>query len=71
MFKDHVSFNGTVDGNNMYLRQYFQMSDFAGDDIVCAQTTTDPLFYSFSLDHTATQTNSRYFWYILTRSSTM
>lgn len=64
LFKDHVSFNGTVDGNNMYLRQYFQMSDFAGDDIVCAQTTTDPLFYSFSLDHTATQTNSRYFWYI-------
>lgn len=64
LFKDHVSFNGTVDGNNMYLRQYFQMSDFAGDDIVCGQTTTDPLFYSFSLDHTATQTNSRYFWYI-------
>lgn len=64
LFKDHVSFNGTVDGNNMYLRQYFQLSDFAGDDIVCAQTTTDPLFYSFSLDHTATQTNSRYFWYI-------
>ena len=30
LFKDHVSFNGTVDGNNMYLRQYFQMSDFAG-----------------------------------------
>lgn len=64
LFKDHVSFNGTVDGNNMYLRQYFQLSDFASDDIVCAQTTTDPLFYSFSLDHTATQTNSRYFWYI-------
>lgn len=64
LFKDHVSFNGTVDGNNMYLRQYFQLSDFAADDIVCAQTTTDPLYYSFSLDHTATQTNSRYFWYI-------
>ncbi|WP_119079884.1 RagB/SusD family nutrient uptake outer membrane protein [Chitinophaga alhagiae] len=64
LFKDHVSFNGTTDGNNMYLRQYFQMSDFAGDDIVCGQTTTDPLYYSFSLDHTATQTNSRYFWYI-------
>lgn len=64
LFKDHVSFNGTVDGNNMYLRQYFQLSDFASDDIVCAQTTTDPLYYSFSLDHTATQTNSRYFWYI-------
>jgi hypothetical protein len=64
LFKDHVIFNGTEDANNMYLRQYFQLSDFASDDIVCAQTTTDPLYYSFSLDHTPTQTNSRYFWYI-------
>lgn len=64
LFKDHVEFNGTTDLNNMYLRQYFQMSDFASDDIVCGQTTTDPLYYSFSLNHTPTQTNSRYFWYI-------
>jgi hypothetical protein len=64
LFKDHVDFNGTKDLNNMYLRQYFQMSDFASDDIVCGQTTTDPLYYSFSLNHTPTQTNSRYFWYI-------
>ncbi|WPQ62762.1 RagB/SusD family nutrient uptake outer membrane protein [Chitinophaga sancti] len=64
LFKDHVTFNGVEDANNMYLRQYFQMSDFASDDIVCGQTTTDPLYYSFSLAHTPTQTNSRYFWYI-------
>jgi len=64
LFKDHVSFNGTADDNNMYLRQYFQLSDFASDDIVCAQVTEDPLFYSFSLNHSPTQTNARYFWYI-------
>ena len=64
LFKDHVAFNGSTDLNNMYLRQYFQMSDFASDDIVCGQSTTDPLYYSFTLNHTATQTNSRYFWYI-------
>ncbi len=64
LFKDHVEFNGTADDNNMYLRQYFQLSDFASDDIVCAQVTEDPLFYSFSLDHSPTQTNTRYFWYI-------
>lgn len=64
LFKDHVEFNGTADDNNMYLRQYFQLSDFASDDIVCAQVTEDPLFYSFSLAHTPTQTNTRYFWYI-------
>lgn len=64
LFKDHTEFNGTTDLNNMYLRQYFQMSDFASDDIVCGQSTTDPLYYSFTLNHTPTQTNSRYFWYI-------
>jgi hypothetical protein len=64
LFKDHVEFNGTADDNNMYLRQYFQLSDFASDDIVCAQVTEDPLFYSFSLAHSPTQTNTRYFWYI-------
>lgn len=64
LLKDHVPFNGTTDDNNMYLRQYFQLSDFASDDIVCGQTTEDPLFYSFSLGHSPTQTNTRYFWYI-------
>jgi len=48
----------------MYMRQYFECSDFASDDIVCGQTTTDPLFYSFSLGHTATQPNMRYYWYV-------
>lgn len=64
LFKDHIEFNGTTDLNNMYLRQYFQMSDFASDDITCAQVTTDPFFYSFTLNHAPTQTNVRYFWYI-------
>lgn len=64
LFKDHVSFEGTTDDNNMYLRQYFQMSDFASDDVVCAQITTDPLFLAFSLGFTPTQTNASYFWYI-------
>src|SRR4051795_12262354 len=57
LFKDHVVFNGTADDNNMYLRQYFQMSDFASDDIVCAQVTEDPFFLSFSLNHSPAQTN--------------
>lgn len=64
LLKDHVEFNGTADDNNMYLRQYYHLSDFASDDIVCAQVTEDPLFYSFSLNHSPTQTNTRYYWYI-------
>lgn len=64
LFKDQVPFNGTVDRNLMYLRQYYQMSDFASDDVVSGQVTTDPFFYSFSLQHSPAQTNARYFWYV-------
>ncbi len=49
LLKDHGPFEGTTNLNNMYLRQYFQMSDFASDDVVCGQVTTDPFFLTFSL----------------------
>ncbi|WP_316744057.1 RagB/SusD family nutrient uptake outer membrane protein [Pedobacter antarcticus] len=64
LFKDHISFNGSVDMNNMYLRQFYQLSDFASDDIVCGQITEDPLFYSFNLSHSPGQSNTRFYWYV-------
>ncbi len=64
LFKDHIEFNGTVDDNNMYLRQFYHLSDFASDDIVCGQITEDPLFNSFTMDHSPSQGNTRYYWYI-------
>lgn len=65
LFKDQgLQFEGSTDLNNMYLRQYFQMSDFASDDVVCGQVTTDPFFLSFSLAHSPTQANASYFWYV-------
>ncbi len=64
MLKDVVEYEGTVDDNNCYLRQYFQMSDFASDDIVCGQKTTDPLYYSFTYTHSPDQSNAGYFWYV-------
>lgn len=64
LFKDQVIFNGFIDDNNQYLRQYFQMSTFAADNIVCGQKTEDPLYYSFTLTHSPDQANSRFFWYI-------
>lgn len=64
LFKNQVEFNGFIDDNNAYLRQYFQMSDFASDDIVCGQVTTDPLYYSFTYTHSPDQANSRFFWYV-------
>ena len=64
LFKDNVTFNGVQNQNDMYLRNYFQMSNFAGDNIVCANRTEDPLYYSFTYTHSPTQENARYFWYI-------
>ncbi|WP_256009318.1 RagB/SusD family nutrient uptake outer membrane protein [Desertivirga xinjiangensis] len=64
LFKDHISFNGIIDNNNMYLRQFYHLSDFASDDIVNGQVTTDPLYYSFTQDHSPAQANTRYFWYV-------
>jgi len=64
MFKDGLEFNGIVDDNNCYVRQFYQMSDFAGDDIVCGQKTEDPLYFSFTYTHSPDQSNARYFWYV-------
>ncbi len=64
LLKDGAEFNGIVDDNNAYLRQYFQMTDFASDDIVCGQKTEDPLYFSFTYTHSPNQSNSRFFWYI-------
>jgi starch-binding outer membrane protein, SusD/RagB family len=64
LFKDGASFNGVVDDNNNFLRQYYQMSDFAADDIACSQVTEDPFFYSFTYTHSPEQSNARFFWFI-------
>ncbi len=64
LFKDGAEFNGFVDLNNCYLRQYFQLSDFSSDDVVCGQITEDPFFYSFTYTHSPAQSNTKFFWYM-------
>lgn len=50
-------------GNNCYIRQYYQMSDFASDDIVCAYKTEDDLINSFRYkDRSAEKSNINSFW---------
>jgi len=52
-----------LDGNNCYIRQYYQMSDFASDDIVCAYKTEDDLINSFRYkDRSAEKSNINSFW---------
>jgi len=52
-----------TDGNNGYIRQYYQLSDFASDDIVCAYKTEDDLINSFRFkDRSAEKSNINGFW---------
>jgi starch-binding outer membrane protein, SusD/RagB family len=51
------------EGNNCYTRQYYQMSDFASDDIVCAYKTEDDLINGFRYkDRSAEKSNINSFW---------
>ena len=49
--------------NNWYLRQYFQLSDYASDDIVSGYKTEDDLINSFRYnDRAAEKSNINSFW---------
>lgn len=49
--------------NNWFLRQYFQLSDFSSDDIVCGYKTEDDLINSFRYkDRAAEKSNINSFW---------
>jgi hypothetical protein len=49
--------------NNWYLRQYYHLSDFASDDIVCGYKTEDDLINSFRYnDRAAEKSNINSFW---------
>jgi starch-binding outer membrane protein, SusD/RagB family len=59
-FKDYPDENSS---NNWYLRQYYHLSDFAGDDIACGYKTEDDLINSFRYkDRTSEKSNINSFW---------
>ncbi len=59
-FKDYPDPNTS---NNWYLRQYYHLSDFAGDDIVCGYKTEDDLINSFRYkDRASIKSNINSFW---------
>jgi len=59
----YAIFKETADwGSHCYIRQFYQMSDFASDDIACAYKTEDDLINSFRFrDRTAEKSNINYF----------
>ena len=49
--------------NNWYLRQFYQLSDFASNDIVCGYKTEDDLINSFRYnDRASEKSNINSFW---------
>jgi starch-binding outer membrane protein, SusD/RagB family len=60
----YAIFKETADfGSHCYIRQFYQMSDFASDDIACAYKTEDDLINSFRYrDRTAEKSNINYLW---------
>jgi hypothetical protein len=56
-------FPDPAQSNNWYLRQYYHLSDFASDDILCAYKTEDDLINSFRYkDRTPEKSNINSFW---------
>jgi len=63
MIKDILEYKGVEDIRNTYVRHYFQLSEFPGDNISLSGSTTDHLFYAVTYRHFATMMNTTYFWF--------
>ncbi|MFT6865224.1 MAG: tetratricopeptide (TPR) repeat protein [Cyclobacteriaceae bacterium] len=69
LFKDVLPFGGQLFGNsnNDYTRHLYQMSEFAADNVMYTQFSSDPLYLIFTREHFSGQQNSSYFWFIAYR----
>ena len=63
MMKDILDYKGVQDLRNTYIRHYFQMAEFPGDNVCLSGSTTDHLFYAYTYQHFATMMNATYLWY--------
>ena len=64
MFKDCLLYNGSTYSGNTYIRHYFQMSEFRGDNMTLSGRTTDPLYEAYTYTDNATLRNNNYFWFV-------
>lgn len=49
---------------NSYIRHYFEMSEFRGDNMLISATTSDPLQKDNRYEDSSTDSNLSYFWFI-------
>ncbi|WP_421876720.1 RagB/SusD family nutrient uptake outer membrane protein [Marinoscillum sp.] len=68
LLKDVLAFGGAgPNSNNDYTRHLYQMSEFAADNVMYTQFSSDPLYLVFTREHVPGQLNSAYFWFIAYR----
>lgn len=64
MFKAILSYDGMVYSANSYVRHYFQMAEFRGDNVTLCAYTTDPLNSALIYKDVSTEGNTGYYWWI-------
>lgn len=64
MFKAILMYNGMDYSANSYVRHFFQMAEFRGDNIVLCAKTTDPLNNAVCYSDVSTEGNTGYYWWI-------
>jgi len=64
LFKDIGEYKGEQYSGNSYVRHYFQMSEFRGDNVCLSGQTSDPLCEEMRYSDYSTQRSNCYMWYI-------
>lgn len=64
MFKDILMYNSSINPNNTYIRHWFQMTEFRGDNATLSGRTEDPLYEAMAYADIPTSYNLGYFWYV-------
>lgn len=63
MFKDVLPYKGTEYSGNTYVRHYFQMAEFRGDNVALAHKTEDPLYNEICYSDLVTDQPISYLWW--------
>jgi tetratricopeptide (TPR) repeat protein len=64
MFKDVLLFEGTEYSNNTWVKHYFQMTEFRGDNVAQGRASEDPFTEIMNYKEDNTKYNLGYFWYV-------
>ncbi|MBP5719906.1 MAG: RagB/SusD family nutrient uptake outer membrane protein [Bacteroidales bacterium] len=64
MFKAILMYDGMVYSANSYVRHFFQMAEFRGDNITLCAYTPDPLNSAIIYKDVSTEGNTGYYWWI-------